>query len=198
MTHKVLQHLVTSWVLELLHMDLMGPMQVESIGGKRYDFVCMDDFSRFTWVQFIREKSDTYKMFKALCSRLQTEKCSNIGKIVHIRSEHGREFENAIFAEYCDKHGISHEFLALKMPEQNGVVERKNQTIQEMARVMLNSMGISHRFWREAMNTACYIINQVYLRPGTTMTPYEIWKGRKPTVQYFHVFRSSCYILNDR
>ena len=197
-SHKVLQHLVTNRVLELLHMDLMGPMQVESIGGKRYAFVCVDDYSRFTWVQFIREKSDTFDVFKALCSRLQTEQCCNIGKIVRIRSDHGREFENAIFAEYCDKHGIAHEFSAPKTPEQNGVVERKNRTIQEMARVMLNAKGVSHRFWGEAMNTACYIINRVYLRPGTIMTPYEIWKGRKPTVQYFHVFGSTCYILNDR
>ena len=138
-THKVLQHLVTSRVLQLLHMDLMGPMQVESIGGKMYAFVCVDDFSRFTWVQFIQEKSDTFEVFKALCSRLQTEKCSNIGKIVRIRSDHGGEFENAIFAEYCNKHGISHEFSAPKTPEQNGVVERKNRTIQEMARVMLKA-----------------------------------------------------------
>ena len=90
-------------------------------------------------MQFIREKSDTFEIFKALCSRLQTEKCSNIGKIVHIRSEHGREFENAIFAEYCNKHGISREFSAPKTPEQNGGVERKNRTIQEMARVMLKA-----------------------------------------------------------
>ena len=106
-------------------------------------FVCVDDFPRFTWVQFIREKSDTFEMFKALCSKLQMETCSNIGKIMRIRSAYGREFKNAIFVEYCDKHGYSHEFSAPKMLEQNGVVKQKNQTIQEMARVMLNSMGVS-------------------------------------------------------
>ena len=64
MSHKKLQHLTTTKVLELLHMDLMGPMQVESLGGKRYAFVCVDDFSRFTWISFIREKSDTFDVFK--------------------------------------------------------------------------------------------------------------------------------------
>ena len=58
---------------------------------------------------------------------------------MRIRSDHGREFKNAIFAEYCNKHGISNEFSAPKTPEQNGVVERKNQTIQEMARVILKA-----------------------------------------------------------
>ena len=115
-SHKVLQYLVTNRVLELLHMDLMGPMKIESVGGKRYAFVCVDNYSRFTWLQSIREKSDTFEVFKALCSRLQTEQCCNIGTIVRIRSDHGREFENAIFAEYCDKHGIAHEFSTPKDP----------------------------------------------------------------------------------
>ena len=173
------QHLVTTRVLELLHMDLMGPMHVESIGGKRYVFVCVDDFSRYCWVDFLREKSDTFQVFETLCTRLRREKGCKIGKIVRIRSDHGREFENAIFAQYCDKEGIAHEFSAPITPQQNGVVERKNRTLEEMARVMLNAKGVPKKFWAEAMNTACYTINRVHLRPGTNMTPYEIWKNRK-------------------
>jgi len=88
MSHPRLEHQVTSKVLELLHMDLMGPMQVESIGGKRYAFVLVDDFSRFTWVNFIREESDTFDVFKHLCTQLQREKDS---AIVRIRSDHGTE-----------------------------------------------------------------------------------------------------------
>ena len=71
MSHKKLQHLTTTIVLELLHVDLMGPMQVESLGGKRYAFVCVDDYSRFTWISFIRENSDTFDVFKDLCLRIQ-------------------------------------------------------------------------------------------------------------------------------
>jgi len=70
MSHMRMEHQVTSKVLELMHMDLMGSMQVESIGGKRYAFVVVDDFSRFTWVNFIREKSDTFDVFKELCTQL--------------------------------------------------------------------------------------------------------------------------------
>ena len=179
-------------------MDLMGPMQVESIAGKRYVFVCVDDFFRFTWIDFLKEKSETFDIFKKLCKRLKNEKGGNIEKIIRIRSDHGKEFENGIFFDYCNKHGIAHEFSAPKTPQQNGVVERKNRTLQEMARVMINSKKLSTRLWEEAINTACYTINRVYLRSSTHKTAYELWKGKKPNLSYFHVFGCTCYILNDK
>ncbi|KAK0594562.1 hypothetical protein LWI29_024832 [Acer saccharum] len=100
--HKKGKYLSTKEPLELLHMDLMGPMQTESLGGKRYIFVCVDDFSRFTWTYFLREKSETFDKFKMLCTKLQNEMNSNIRSIKRIRSDHGREFENASFESYCD------------------------------------------------------------------------------------------------
>ncbi|XP_073049481.1 uncharacterized protein [Primulina eburnea] len=96
------------------------------------------------------------------------------------------------------KRGITHEFSAPKTPQQNGIVERKNRTLQEMARVMLSSKNISKRFWAEALNTACHISNRVYLRSGSTMTSYEIIMGKRPNLKYFHVFGCVCYVLNDR
>ena len=179
-------------------MDLMGPMQVESTGGRRYIFVCVDDFSRYTWVEFHKEKSDTFNIFEKLCLRLKNEKAVNIEKIVRIRSDHGKEFENTTFTNFYNKHGITHEFSAPKTLQQNGVVERKNRTLQEIAQVMLNSKKLSSRLWAEAVNSVCYTINMVYLRPGTTKTPYEIWKGKKPNFSHFHIFGCICYILNDK
>ncbi|KAK0583521.1 hypothetical protein LWI29_037786 [Acer saccharum] len=196
--HKKGKYLSTKEPLELLHMDLMGPMQTESLGGKRYIFVCVDDFSRFTWTYFLREKSETFDKFKMLCTKLQNEMNSNIRSIKRIRSDHGREFENASFESYCDSLGISHEFSAPRTPQQNGVVERKNRVLQEMARVMLLSNNVPRNLWAEAINTACYIGNRVFLRPGTRNTSYELWKGKRPNVSYFHTFGSKCYILNDR
>ena len=87
MSHKKIQHLTMSRGLELLHMDLMGPMQVKSLGGKRYGYVIVDDFSRFTWVRFMKEKSEVFEVFKDLFQRIQSEK--NCG-IIKIRSDHGR------------------------------------------------------------------------------------------------------------
>jgi len=195
MPHKMLQHSTTTRVLELLHMDLMGPMQVESLGGKRYAYVVVDDFSRYTWINFLKEKSDTFDIFKDLCVQLQREKDS---VILRIRSDHGKEFENSRFSEFCASEGIKHEFSSPITPQQNGVVERKNRTIQESARVMLHAKKLPYSFWAEAMNTACYIHNRVTLRTGTNTTLYELWKNKKPTVKYFHVFGSKCYILADR
>jgi len=195
MSHPRLEHQVTSKVLELLHIDLMGPMQVESIGGKRYVLVIIGDYLRFTWVNFIREKSDTFDVFKDLCTQLQREKDCGI---VRIRSDHGTEFKNAKFDKYCLGGGIKHEFSSPITPQQNGVVERKDKTHQEPARVMLNAKHLPYHFWAKAMNTTCHIHNMFTLRTGTTTTLYELWKGRKHTVKYFHVFGSKCYILSDR
>ena len=174
----------------------MGPMKVESIASKWYIFVCVDDFSTFTWIDFLREKLDTFDAFRNLSVKLINEKNSNIGKIVRIRSDHGKEFENTIYANFCDKYGIIHEFSAPKTAQKN-VAKRKNHTLQEMARVMLNNKKTSKRLWAEAINTACYTMNHVYLRPSTRMTLYEIWRGEKPNVGHFHVFDSMFYILND-
>jgi len=195
MSHPRLEHQTTSKVLELLHLDLMGHMQVENIGGKRYVLVVVDDFSRFTWVNFIREKSDTFDVFKEYCTQLQREKGCGI---VRIRSDHGTEFENAKFDEYFLDEGIKHEFSSPITPQQNGVVGRKNRALQESSKVMFHAKHLPYRFCAEVMNTSCDIHNRVTLRTGTTTTLYELWKGRKPTVKYFYVFGSKCYILSNR
>ncbi|KAK1553149.1 hypothetical protein Q3G72_029697 [Acer saccharum] len=147
---------------------------------------------------FLEKKSETFDKFKMLCTKLQNEMNSNIRSIKRIRSDHGREFENATFETFCNGLGISHEFSAPRTPQQNGVVERKNRVLQEMARVMLLSNNVPRNLWAEAINTACYIGNRVFLRPGTRNTSYELWKGKRPNVSYFHTFGSKCYILNDR
>ena len=99
---------------------------------------------------------------------------------------------------FCTRSGISREFSAPITPQQNGVVERKNKVIQEMARAMLHNKDVPRNLWGEAINTTCHTINRVYFRPGTKKTPYELWKGRKPNVKYFRIFGSAYFILNDR
>ena len=124
----------------------MGPTRTESLGGKRYIMVIVDDFSRYTWVEFLREKSEACEKLKILCKRLQNVKGI---PIVKIRSDHGKEFENARFKSFCEKNGIKKEFSAPKTPQQNGVVERKNRVIQEMARVMLLNKQFLKSFWEK-------------------------------------------------
>ena len=193
--HPKVNMIATSRCLELLHINLMRPTRTKSLGGKRYIMVIVDDFSRYTWVEFLREKSEASEKLEILCKRLQNEKGV---PIVKIRSDHGKEFENARFESFGEKNGIKKEFLAPKNPQQNGVVERKNWAIQEMAKVTLLNKQIPQNFWGEAMNTLCHIGNRIFFRAGTKKTAYEIWDGKKPRVKYFRVFGSKCYILNDR
>ena len=121
-----------------------------------------------------------------------------IGCITRIRTDHGKEFENSQYAKFCDNEGIRHEFSTPKTPQQNGVVERKNRVVQEMARAMIHGKKVAQRFWAEAINTAVHVVNRVYFRHGTKKTPYELWKGKQPNVKYFKNFRSKCYIYKDR
>ena len=104
---------VTSRCLELLYVDLMGPTRTESLGGKRYIMVIVDNFSRYNWVEFFREKSEACEKLEILCKKLQNEKGA---PIVKIRSDHGKEFENARFEPFCAKNGIKREFSAPKTP----------------------------------------------------------------------------------
>ncbi|GAA0139489.1 hypothetical protein LIER_01020 [Lithospermum erythrorhizon] len=120
------------------------------------------DYSRYTWVEFIKEKSDTFDVLKKLIVQLQKE---NEQHVVQIRSDHGKKFENSKFAEFCATKGITHEFSSPITPQQNGVVERKNRTIQEMAHVMLHAKNIPLKFGAEAINIACHIHNLISLRP---------------------------------
>ncbi|KAK2354920.1 putative mitochondrial protein [Trifolium repens] len=185
----------TSRPLELLHIDLFGPVSTASINGKKYGLVIVDDYSRWTWVKFLRVKDDAYDVFTIFCTQVQSEKSL---KILKIRSDHGGEFENEPFATYCENHGIVHEFSAPRTPQQNGVVERKNRSLQEMARTMMHETKLAKHFWAEAVNTACYIQNRIYIRPILNKTTYELFKGRKPNISYFHQFGCTCYILNNK
>ena len=99
---------------------------------------------------------------------------------------------------FCTTLGISQEFFTPITAQQNGVVERKNMVIQEMARAMLHNKDVARNLWGEAVNTTCHTMNRVYFRPSTKKTPYELWKGRKPNVKYLKKFGSTCFILKDR
>src|SRR6266498_3454152 len=114
----------TSRPFELLHMDLFGTTTYKSIGENLYCLVIVDDYSRYSWVFFLQEKSETMSIFKKFAKRAQ-----NLfgNSIVKIQSYNGSEFKNSHIDDYCDEHGIKHELSSTYTPEQNGVVERKKQ-----------------------------------------------------------------------
>ena len=134
----------TTRPLELLHLDLFRPTKTTSLGGRKYGLVIVDDYSRFTWIIFLIHKDEACETFKSFSKRTQNKKgfC-----ITSIRSYHSREFENHSFENFCNQNGISHNVSSLRTPQQNGVVERKNRSLQEMTRTILLKSGLSKGFW---------------------------------------------------
>jgi transposase InsO family protein len=181
-------------LLELLHMDLFDPIAYISIDWSTYCLVIVDDYSRFTWAFFLQEKSQTQETLKRFLRHAQNEFKMRIKKI---RSNNGTEFKNSQIVGFLEE-GIKHEFSSPYTPQQNSVVERKNRTLLDMARIMLDEYKTSDRFWAEAINTACYSINRLYLHRILNKTSYELLTGKKPNVSYFRVFGSKCFILIKR
>ena len=169
---KTKEMISTSKPLQLIHIDLFELSRTLSLRGKRYAFVLVDDFSRFTWVLFLTNKNDVFSEFQKFCKMVQNEKGSSI---IKIRSDYGGEFENEVFESFCEENGFQHNFSFPRTPQQNRVVERKNRTLQEMARIMLCESNLPKHFWAEAVNTACYILNRVLLRPVFNKTHFEFW-----------------------
>ncbi|GJU11082.1 retrovirus-related pol polyprotein from transposon TNT 1-94 [Tanacetum coccineum] len=181
--------------LELLHMDLCGPMRVALINEKKYILVIVDDFSRFTWVYFLHSKDETPEIIKKFIAQVQL---NYKAKICKIRTENGTEFKNATLKAYYDKLGIMKQFSIARTPQQNGVVKRRNRTLVEAARTMLIFSRLPKFLWAEAVATACFTQNWSIINTRHNKTPYEMLRGRKPNIEYFHVFGSLCYPTNDR
>jgi hypothetical protein len=143
----------------------------------------------------LQEKSQTQETLKGFLRRAQNEFGLRIKKI---RSDNGMEFKNSQIEGFLEEEGIKHEFSSPYTPQQNGVVERKNRTLLDMARSMLDEYKTPDRFWAKAINTACYSINRLYLHRIIKKTSYELLTGKKPNVSYFRLFGSKCFILVKR
>ncbi|KAI3715287.1 hypothetical protein L6452_22263 [Arctium lappa] len=167
--HKPKPEPSTSSPLELLHMDLCGPMRTQSLGGKKYVLVIVDDYSRYTWrqVKFLRTDNDT-------------------------------EFKNKIVEEYLESVGISHQYSVARTLEQNRVVKRRNRTLVEAARTMLSQSDLPLFLWAEVVSTACHTQNRSMIHRRFQKTLYELINNRTPTIKYFHIFGCKCFVLNDR
>nr|AAX96296.1 retrotransposon protein, putative, unclassified [Oryza sativa Japonica Group]ABA91784.1 retrotransposon protein, putative, unclassified [Oryza sativa Japonica Group] len=193
-SHAPIVSVMTDAPGQLLHMDTIGPARVQSVGGKWYVLVIVDDFSRYSWVFFMATKDEAFQHFRGLFLRLELE---FPGSLKRIRSDNGGEFKNASFEQFYNERGLEHEFSSPHVPQQNGVVERKNRVLVEMARTILNEYKTPRKFWAEAINTACYISNRVFLRSKLGKTSYELRFGHQPKVSHLHVFGCKCFVLKS-
>nr|GFA83892.1 retrovirus-related Pol polyprotein from transposon TNT 1-94 [Tanacetum cinerariifolium] len=193
-THKPKSEYTNQEKLYLLHIDLCGPMRVESVNGKKYILVIVDDYSRFTWVKFLRSKDETsdfiIKFLKMIQVRLSVP-------VRRIRTNNGAEFVNQTLRDYYEEVGISHETSVARSLQQNGVVERRNRTLIEAARTMLIYAQAPLFLWAEAVATACFTQNQSIIRLRHEKTPYELLHSKLSDLLFFHVFGALCYPTND-
>jgi transposase InsO family protein len=177
--------------LELWHGDLYGPITPATHGGNRYFLLLVDDCTRFMWLVLIRSKDETFEAFKKVKTAAEIEKNN---KLKALRTDRGREFTSNEFKQYCELLGVKQYLTAPYSPQQNGVVERRNQTVVGMARSLLKSMEVPGKFWGEAVSTAIYLLNRAPTKSVVGKTPYEAYYNRKPSVAHLRVFRCVRFI----
>ncbi|GKC32579.1 retrovirus-related pol polyprotein from transposon TNT 1-94, partial [Tanacetum coccineum] len=167
-------------ILEIIHADVCGPMRTESLSSSKYFLLFIDDFSRMSWVYFLKHKSEVFECFKKF--KILVEKQTR--KVVKVlRTDHGGEFTSNEFHAFYDEHGINKQLTAPYTPERNGVAERKNRMVVEMARSMLKQKGMPDSFWAEGVAAAVHILNISPTKAVWDQTPYEAWNGNKPLVE---------------
>jgi transposase InsO family protein len=154
-SHSPVNTVMTEHLGQLLHMDTVDPSWVRSMGGKWYLIVVVDDYSRYSCVFFLESKDEVFEQFWSLALRLNNE---HPNCLKAIRSDNRTEFRNASFDEFCLEHGIDQQFSAPRVPQQNGDVERKNRTLVEMARMMLDEHRTPRRFRADAIALVIFLI----------------------------------------
>ncbi|GKA76419.1 retrovirus-related pol polyprotein from transposon TNT 1-94 [Tanacetum coccineum] len=166
-------------------MDLYGPLRVQSINGKKYILVIVDDYSRFTWVKFLRSKDETPAFVINLLKQIQV----GLKKTVRfVRTDNGTKFVNKDLTDYYESVGITHEKTIPRTPLQNGVVERRNHTLVEATRTMMIFSKAPLFLWAEAVATSCYTQNRSLIHTLHNKTPYELVHDKKLDLSFLHIF----------
>ncbi|CDF37707.1 unnamed protein product [Chondrus crispus] len=177
--------------LDLVHSDVCGPLEVQSIGGLRYFITFVDDHSNWVVVYTMRNKSEAFAKYKLYEKLAQTHTGR---KVKVLRTDRGGEYLSTEFKSHLDLNSMQHQLTTAYTPEQNGVAERLNRTLIDLVRSRLSHKQVSKRFWAEALATSVYVRNRVTSRalPVNT-TPHHIWMNSTPNVGHLRVFGSKCW-----
>ncbi|KAL8154787.1 hypothetical protein AgCh_000227 [Apium graveolens] len=158
-------------VLDLVHGDLCGPIVPDTASGNKYFFLLVDDYSRYMWAYLLKSKDEALSAFKSFCALVENKP----GKKVKVfRTDRGGEFCSREFKSYYEEKGIERHYTAPYTPQQNGIVERRNRTVVEMARSYLKEMKLPPMLWGEAIRHTVYILNKLPTRALSGETPYEV------------------------
>ena len=180
--------------LELVHTDVWGPSPVSSLAGSLYYVTFIDDSTRKLWVYFLKKKSEVFDTFRKWKAMVENETGL---KIKRVRSDNGGEYRDNRFREFCANNGIKMEKTVPMTPQQNGVAERMNRTLNERARSMRIHAGLPKMFWAEAVNTAAYLINRGPSIPLDGKIPEEVWSGKEVNLSHLRVFGCISYVHID-
>lgn len=180
---------------EIIHSNVWGPCEVHSISGHRWYVTFIDCFSRYTWLYLLKHKSDVFSVFTDLCALIRNQ----FGETVKtLRSDNGSEYVNQEFEEFLASNGILHQTTCVNTPEQNGVAERKNRHLLEVARSLMFTMNIPKFLWGEAVKTATYLINRMPLRVLNYKTPAQCLLKSNDFVVPSKVFGCVCFVHDYR
>lgn len=177
-------------IFDLVHSDLC-PLPKASIGNKKHILTFIDDYSRYTKIYLLEHKHETFGKFKEFHRGVETQFSK---KLKILRTDRGGEYIDGEFRQFLLNEGIESQLTAPSTPEQNGVAERKNRYLIEMARCLLIDSKLNSRYWGEAVNTANYLQNRL---PSRTIpdnkTPYEMLYNKKPNVDHIRIFGCTAY-----
>nr|GFB18189.1 retrovirus-related Pol polyprotein from transposon TNT 1-94 [Tanacetum cinerariifolium] len=151
----------------------------------KYVLVVVDDYSRYTWVFFLHSKDEASEVIISFIKKTQVNLQLQVQRV---RTDNGTEFKNKTLAKLFDEVGITQQFSAARMPQQNGVVESRNRTLVEAARTMLTFANLPSFLYAEAITTACFTKNHLIIHKRVDKTPYELMNKRKPNIKFFRVF----------
>ena len=154
----------------------------------------VDDLSWKVWVYFFKHKYNVFGSFKTWKAMVENE--TDL-KIKTLQSDNEGEYVNVKFQRYYDESGIKMRRIVPGNPQQNGVLERFNKTLNEWARSMRLHAGLPQMFWAEAVNTAAHLINRGPYTPLNFKLPKEVWSGKKIDLSYLKVFGCVSYVLID-
>ncbi|KAK1684333.1 hypothetical protein QYE76_045181 [Lolium multiflorum] len=180
---------------EVIHSDVWGPSSVTSLSGERWYVTFIDGFSRCTWLYLLKQKSDVLSAFKNFHSLVCNQYNANV-KI--FRSDNGTEYVNSDFNNFLSSRGIIHQTTCVNTAEQNGVAERKNRHLLEVARSLMFMMNVPKFLWGEAVKTAAYLINRMPSRVLNYKTPIECLSGTNSFIVPPKVFGCTCFVHDYR
>jgi transposase InsO family protein len=177
--------------LDLVYADLCGPFKTASLSGARYFLLFVDDFSRRMWVYFLRQKSEAFTKFQIFKTRVEAETGLRLRAL---KTDNGGEFTSRAFQDYCHTHGISKVLSQPYSSYQNGVVERRNRSLLEMARCMTLNRNLPAYLWAEAVNYACFVQNRVPCKANPMSTPETLYSTVSPNLSKLREFGSIAYV----